>query len=573
MFYSDVLLSKKGPLARVWLAANLERKLSKAQFLQTDIEKSVGAIVGDDVAPMALRLSGQLLLGVVRIYSRKAKYLLDDCNEALMKLRMTFSKGNVDLATSAVAVNPQQLVLPNTITELDLLLPDPSAILGFTMPAPASPVRTAANAHTSSVKDITLPELQDSIELGRGEMIDELANMGDDDLVLDTGEYLDASEEQPTHSEERYEAPMFDYEPEVSLEMGRDAQEPVEDFREREEEDFGLEIFDERPLDKPLELGDMDMEEMPTLDQINDEPLTPLRDADLNRSNRLTAEAEDGLPLPKKTSAPTKRKLKVDDVTELKSAFIRDMQENRTGILKDYPTLPRSRDDVTLASMYEKGDVFDFIYKPAYMNDSLQSLLIPQLLPEINQNKRKEISDAAEEKAEGNSKRLHTEEVDERYEAPNIEDEEDRYALPDGFADQRDLDIDFDADVQFSSKDNDTSAIVARSDLVEDDIVNAVPATQAVNNISRHTKETAVVLQTELLKTDTVDFQSLTAESSRQDAVKFFFETLVLATKDAVEVEQKNPYGIINIKAKEALFETDWLNTGVEQTQAEVAAN
>lgn len=37
---------------------------------------------------MALRLSGQLLLGVVRIYSRKAKYLLDDCNEAIVKIKL-----------------------------------------------------------------------------------------------------------------------------------------------------------------------------------------------------------------------------------------------------------------------------------------------------------------------------------------------------------------------------------------------------------------------------------------------------------------------------------------------------
>ncbi len=42
MFYSDVILSKRGPLARVWLAAHWERKISKAQFLQTNIEKSVG---------------------------------------------------------------------------------------------------------------------------------------------------------------------------------------------------------------------------------------------------------------------------------------------------------------------------------------------------------------------------------------------------------------------------------------------------------------------------------------------------------------------------------------------------
>src|SRR5271154_3640326 len=88
MFYSESLLSKTGPLARVWLSANLERKLSKSHILQSDIQSSVGAIVDQGQMPMALRLSGQLLLGVVRIYSRKARYLLDDCNEALMKIKM-----------------------------------------------------------------------------------------------------------------------------------------------------------------------------------------------------------------------------------------------------------------------------------------------------------------------------------------------------------------------------------------------------------------------------------------------------------------------------------------------------
>jgi cohesin complex subunit SCC1 len=42
-FYSEAILSRRGPLAKVWLAAHMERKLSKAQTLQTDIEQSVGA--------------------------------------------------------------------------------------------------------------------------------------------------------------------------------------------------------------------------------------------------------------------------------------------------------------------------------------------------------------------------------------------------------------------------------------------------------------------------------------------------------------------------------------------------
>lgn len=37
---------------------------------------------------MALRLSGHLLLGVVRIYHRKVDYLYADCQDALVKIRM-----------------------------------------------------------------------------------------------------------------------------------------------------------------------------------------------------------------------------------------------------------------------------------------------------------------------------------------------------------------------------------------------------------------------------------------------------------------------------------------------------
>lgn len=88
MFYSETLLAKTGPLARVWLAANIERKLTKQNILQSNIESSVHTIIDTNQAPIALRLSGQLLLGVVRIYSRKARYLLDDCNEALMKIKL-----------------------------------------------------------------------------------------------------------------------------------------------------------------------------------------------------------------------------------------------------------------------------------------------------------------------------------------------------------------------------------------------------------------------------------------------------------------------------------------------------
>ena len=105
MFYSEALLAKTGPLARVWLAANIERKVTKTGILESNIKKSVDAIVDQAQAPLALRLSGQLLLGVVRIYRRKAGYLLDDCNETLHKIKMVWIP-NHNISLRELSANP-----------------------------------------------------------------------------------------------------------------------------------------------------------------------------------------------------------------------------------------------------------------------------------------------------------------------------------------------------------------------------------------------------------------------------------------------------------------------------------
>jgi cohesin complex subunit SCC1 len=94
MFLPEDLLYKSGQLARVWLAANQHRKLTKAQVLQDKIDEDIEVIIRPEGAaggPLALRLNGQLLLGVVRIYHRKAHYLHDDCNDALWKIKMVCS--------------------------------------------------------------------------------------------------------------------------------------------------------------------------------------------------------------------------------------------------------------------------------------------------------------------------------------------------------------------------------------------------------------------------------------------------------------------------------------------------
>jgi cohesin complex subunit SCC1 len=130
MFYEQLVLAKKGPLGKVWLAAHWEKKLTKAQIKETNIPETVGMLTHSlntlflekylhlskrkeififvnpfvffDInwlaekiinpgAPMALRLQSHLLLGVARIYSKKVYFLYTDCSEALIKIKMVMN--------------------------------------------------------------------------------------------------------------------------------------------------------------------------------------------------------------------------------------------------------------------------------------------------------------------------------------------------------------------------------------------------------------------------------------------------------------------------------------------------
>lgn len=70
---------------------------------------------------MALRTSGHLLLGVVRIYHRKAKYLLADCNEAFIKIKMAFRPGK-KLTLGTTKMVTLSLNYPSNLIFVDLKL-------------------------------------------------------------------------------------------------------------------------------------------------------------------------------------------------------------------------------------------------------------------------------------------------------------------------------------------------------------------------------------------------------------------------------------------------------------------
>jgi len=70
---------------------------------------------------LALRTTGHLLLGLMRIYARKAKYLLSDCNEAFLKIKMAFRPGDVEFRDEH---DPIANSLPEVIHDFDAALPD-----------------------------------------------------------------------------------------------------------------------------------------------------------------------------------------------------------------------------------------------------------------------------------------------------------------------------------------------------------------------------------------------------------------------------------------------------------------
>uniref|UniRef100_A0A7S3EBL5 Rad21/Rec8-like protein N-terminal domain-containing protein n=1 Tax=Rhodosorus marinus TaxID=101924 RepID=A0A7S3EBL5_9RHOD len=94
MFYSQYILTRRGPLSRIWLAAHMQNKLTKTMVFSIDLVKACEKIIAPE-APMALRLTSNLLLGVVRVYLRKAKYLLSDCSDAVSRIKLAFKISTV----------------------------------------------------------------------------------------------------------------------------------------------------------------------------------------------------------------------------------------------------------------------------------------------------------------------------------------------------------------------------------------------------------------------------------------------------------------------------------------------
>ncbi|KIY74365.1 hypothetical protein CYLTODRAFT_416207 [Cylindrobasidium torrendii FP15055 ss-10] len=639
MFYSEAILSRRGPLGRVWIAAHMERKLSKTQTLQTDIEESVEAIMGKDMEVLALRLSGQLLLGVVRIYSRKAKYLLEDCNEALLKIKLAFRPGVVDMGEELVANKNAITIQPNELN-MDLDFPDINWEADYE--DRHAPKNNQGQQHLARADDITL---RPNDAYGGGFDMDVFGmdgdgigsqdfdlgiNFGPDEMDVDN----DSSSVDGGSVGVGRDAFVGDQSIASHLMGGRDMSESLSvrsksrDFSAPPyEPDTNMDV--DMPAFGGVDLGDMGIGfEMPDLPLEGERTPAAIRSPS-RASSPLTPTPQtpppevaidsELQPFPKKGPKKYKEKKQIiDEDIELAG----DVSKNRKApkhILTDPEFLPRSSIVARLLDI-RKDPVSYFLPTTNTPNGSFlfagPTGLAPELanmfmIPASGRAPSRKKRAASPNASPTKKRKLDLQDDDEVEQArrdPSVapsaglaSDIGRRPSLgPEGgfdFGDQSGNFDDFQLDVPAADVDlgDDVnprasaapSALSRYSTPALDEQENYAdascpiamfdsgPSTQS-QSISSHDLEAAEagnkgsskntikamsVIKNELRVDDgdeekTLSFNQMAYKASRRAAASFFFELLVLGTRDCVKIKQDEPFGDIEVTAKDKLWET-----------------
>ncbi|KAM5443217.1 R8 protein [Microsporum ferrugineum] len=130
MFYShEILTSREHGVATVWLVATLgakstTRKVNRKAILGVDVPKACDMIIRPD-APMALRLQGNLLYGVSKVYHQQCGYALIDAEATRERMRAMLKViNNTGLDPDAGKARPDQIMLPHDPAFIpELMLP------------------------------------------------------------------------------------------------------------------------------------------------------------------------------------------------------------------------------------------------------------------------------------------------------------------------------------------------------------------------------------------------------------------------------------------------------------------
>lgn len=193
------IFSKKNALSTLWLASTFQKKLTKALVIKTDLEESAESIVGGG-APVALRIRGQLLLGLVRIYDRKVRYLQEDCTDALSTVKLTIrAQKKIDLPSAEARARGEGAEPSVTLDIVDISVPDVN-------------LQDLIQQHASSIRDQLLADSSlRAVSSESSQQLDELLAAQSQVEDIEFSIELDAAEFQASLGDfEEFELPDID---------------------------------------------------------------------------------------------------------------------------------------------------------------------------------------------------------------------------------------------------------------------------------------------------------------------------------------------------------------------------
>ncbi|CAJ2503976.1 Uu.00g113700.m01.CDS01 [Anthostomella pinea] len=119
MFYShEILTSHQYGVATIWLVATVgnrggTKKVTRKAIQEVDVQKACGKIL-EPGAPIALRLQGNLLYGVSRVYNQQCSYMLTDAEKIRHHMNMFFKQfGGNHIDPEAGQARPENLLIGN----------------------------------------------------------------------------------------------------------------------------------------------------------------------------------------------------------------------------------------------------------------------------------------------------------------------------------------------------------------------------------------------------------------------------------------------------------------------------
>lgn len=497
-------------------------------------------------------------------------------------------------------------MLPDKITPLDNLdlppPPDAAWLLSQMDDVTATPVGRKGRV---SNRDINLQEdFNNSQFLNQADTLDdelELAPMEDLDLELDFG--MDVDEpigRMDTTIEMGRDAPLarsveddifseLDImprgkdQPEREASLGLDLNFGDDNVRIADEEgdiqmgddnDFQFPIADQSVVPgAPLDMARARISESP-LSEIDPEFAREVEEeySRIQHTDLYEPDEDQDLSVVRHPQRAKKRKvLQPDEQTMLSSTHIKDQQANHANILRAQSFLPKDPFVLALMEMQKSGGFVSNIMlegRGTNWAPELRGMLSLEAISRSSELKRKRDSGIADvESDQGISSK-----------SPRLNvDEEDAFAIEDAglgnqsvAADGTILEIPAEDDGMGFGGDDDTARPVSReaSPMPNfDDTVAPNVHPEDSGPVSLGTKHAVHVLRdifgpdaehdADKRKKSAVVFQDLLPEkrTTKADATKMFFECLVLATKDAIKVEQGENLGApIKVRAKRGLW-------------------